>query len=990
MTHKHDAQLGSKMEPAQRNRDHSGETIFLSFSSSNDIDTCSGGFLGHTAEHLLNNFAAAFQSEDNQSKFFKLLDFARESGKCQSSLPFVSSSGVSVQCKIHSACSDTINDNAVDVFIQVPESRKNSTYSPESYNSLFAEIGCYLWEINLNEVFTHVSSSVEAVLGYKNYELIGQPLKKINSQPEYERFNSFYTDLKLKPRSFGGVKKKVKRKDGIEIQVEISAEPVYDLKGELIGFKGISKSLQSEQSENRKLEEFQSRYHSIIADSHMWFWEVDAQKRFTYLSQSFTEVTFIPVDQVLGKSYEAFQGEIKTDFERVLNSALANFNSFHRENIELEIASGETINLSSSGAPFFHDNGEFAGYRGHNHCITNEVQTEKKLAESEERFKIIVESSNTWFWEVDADLNVTYLSANFNTITGFPLEDHLGKSVFNLLDEDERLRLTPLIADIKRKGTSFKNFVGTIKHADGRTLHIESSGIPIIVDSEFRGWQGSNRDITNEVHYRKAIEESETRFRHIVETSDAYFWEINLELEFTYLSGNFQSITGYHQDEAVGKSALFLYTQDDQKKIKSAYSNQVMKPEVLTGLRRKIVRKDGIEISMISSGVPVFQDGQLIAFRGHERDVTKEQNLKDELSSTLNHTQAIVSSLPDMIFILNEKGDFVDCKNPDPEEIGDVDAFVGKNIRDLYSPGRANIFLQMLKLALESRKLHILEYHIRNAAGGLNHYECRVIKIEGRDDQVVAVVRNVTKATEAMLALEDTMNKLHRSNEELEQFAYVASHDLQEPIRLVSSYVKLLKQSQTAQFGKKDTQYIEFIQESCQRMKILVIGLLEFSELKAKELKIDRIDIKSLFNPILLTFDKQIREKNALLNIGRMPQIMCDPVLISQVFANLISNALKFHEPNCPPNISISASLVGDKVEFIVKDEGLGISFEDRERIFSIFHRGQRTSHIKSTGIGLAVCRKIVNRHGGNIWISDDENPGTTIHFTIPDMGILN
>ena len=217
-----------------------------------------------------------------------------------------------------------------------------------------------------------------------------------------------------------------------------------------------------------------------------------------------------------------------------------------------------------------------------------------------------------------------------------------------------------------------------------------------------------------------------------------------------------------------------------------------------------------------------------------------------------------------------------------------------------------------------------------------------------------------------------------------------ASHDLQGPIRQVSSYVKLLKQSKTTHFDKKDAQYIKFIEDSCQHMKTLVTDLLEFSKLDNTKSKIDRIDLNSIFDPILLIFDKQIRESRASLKIGRMPQVMCDPVLISQVFTNLISNALKFQEPNSTPKISISANLTGEFVEFVVRDNGLGVPVEDLENVFSIFHRGQRTTHIKGTGIGLAICRKIVNRHGGEIWISKEEKLGTAIHFTLPEVGVLN
>ena len=614
----------------------------------------------------------------------------------------------------------------------------------------------------------------------------------------------------------------------------------------------------------------------------------------------------------------------------------------------------------------------------------------KDLHQSEERFKNIVESSNTYFWEIDADLKVTYVSGNFEIITGFKSEFYLGKSILTWRNEDEINRTAPLFNKIQKSRTPFKGLESTIQHADGHDIQLESSGIPIILDDQLIGWRGSNRNITKEVEYKKTIESSEARLRHIIETSNNYFWEVNLKLEFTYLSANFESITGYTQDEGLGKAVFFLYTDEEQKNIRERLPNILQDPENIEDLERILIRNDGRHITTLTSSVPVYQDGKLIAFRGHERDVTIEHELRKKLNDSLNHTQTIVSSLPDMIFVINDKGIIEDCKNPDPIEIGDVNAFIGKNLRDIYSPRRANYFLEIIKETLKGPEVNIIEYRIKNSQGEKNYYETRAIRIKGQNTRVLAVTRNVTKAKEAAQKLVLTLEKLKRSNEDLEQFAFVASHDLQQPIRLVSSYTKLLKQSKTAQFDEKDNQYIGFIEESCNRMKILVVDLLEFSKLEAKKMRVDRIDIKSLFNPLLLTFHKQIREKNAEVKIGRMPQIMCDPVLISQVFANLISNALKFHEPTKPPKISITANLVENKVEFTVEDQGLGIPEEDRERIFNIFQRSSRTSHIKGTGIGMALCQKIVTRHGGEIWIADNNKPGTTIHFTIPELVVLN
>ncbi|MGI5506840.1 sensor histidine kinase [Lentzea sp. CA-135723] len=239
------------------------------------------------------------------------------------------------------------------------------------------------------------------------------------------------------------------------------------------------------------------------------------------------------------------------------------------------------------------------------------------------------------------------------------------------------------------------------------------------------------------------------------------------------------------------------------------------------------------------------------------------------------------------------------------------------------------------------------------------------------------------RIVQELATLDAAKTELQRSNSELEQFAYVASHDLQEPLRKVASFCQLLQRRYGGQLDERADQYIDFAVDGAKRMQVLINDLLAFSRVGRMTREQTVIDLNTLVRQVVDSYSDRVEETGARLEIADLPPVRGEASLLSAVFQNLISNALKFTGPT-PPVIAVDVERDGDMWKFTVRDNGIGIEAEYADRIFVIFQRLHPKDAYPGTGIGLAMCRKIVEYHGGTIWLKTDVDSGTTFEFTLP------
>ena len=225
---------------------------------------------------------------------------------------------------------------------------------------------------------------------------------------------------------------------------------------------------------------------------------------------------------------------------------------------------------------------------------------------------------------------------------------------------------------------------------------------------------------------------------------------------------------------------------------------------------------------------------------------------------------------------------------------------------------------------------------------------------------------------------------LEQKNKELEQFAYVASHDLQEPLKTISSFIELFKEHYHEKIDKTGEKYIYYILQSSNRMKQLISELLEYSRIGKAKIE-EKVDFNKVVQNVLSYLRATIEEKKAQIHVEQLPSLKANPLEMKQLFMNLISNAIKFQKPNESPVIQISAVKRKNHWQFCVQDNGIGIDKRHQDKIFIIFQRLHPTSVYEGTGLGLALCKKIVEFHNGEIWVESEPGKGSAFYFTIKE-----
>ena len=245
--------------------------------------------------------------------------------------------------------------------------------------------------------------------------------------------------------------------------------------------------------------------------------------------------------------------------------------------------------------------------------------------------------------------------------------------------------------------------------------------------------------------------------------------------------------------------------------------------------------------------------------------------------------------------------------------------------------------------------------------------------------------RDITGVKTAQESLDRMVEELRRSNVELERFAYVVSHDLKEPLRMVASYVKLLQKRYRDKLDKDADEFIDFAANGAERMSRLIDDILEYSRVSTRGSEFEKVAVKEVIARVLDILRFKIKDSGARINVeGDLPEIIADPHQLTQVFQNLLENAVKFSRTG-EPEIKISAEISEDTVCFRVADNGIGIKKDYAEKIFDVFQRLHSMDEYDGTGIGLAIVKKIIERHSGNIWVeSPGEGFGSVFVFTIP------
>jgi PAS domain S-box-containing protein len=317
---------------------------------------------------------------------------------------------------------------------------------------------------------------------------------------------------------------------------------------------------------------------------------------------------------------------------------------------------------------------------------------------------------------------------------------------------------------------------------------------------------------------------------------------------------------------------------------------------------------------------------------------------------------------------------------------------LGQNVKSLIPEGFAErLIADGTRTPAEALAQQIgtgIELRGRRKDGSEFPIEIMLSPLESGEGMLVtAAIRDIAIRKAADAHLVEKVQELNRSNEELEQFAYVASHDLQEPLRMVASYTQLLSRRYTGKLGSDADEFIEFALDGANRMQKLIQDLLSYSRVNKNRHELSEIPSDRALEQALANLRSAIADSGALVTHGPMPKVKANEIQLTQLFQNLVGNAIKYQGTGVP-HIHISALKNGaPKWTFSVQDNGLGIDSQFFERIFGMFQRLHKRGEFEGTGMGLAICKKIVECHGGRISVESTPGLGSTFHFTLAAIG---
>ncbi len=476
----------------------------------------------------------------------------------------------------------------------------------------------------------------------------------------------------------------------------------------------------------------------------------------------------------------------------------------------------------------------------------------------------------------------------------------------------------------------------------------------------------------------------EERFRLAVEASPSAMVMVNRGGRILMVNAETERLFGYLRNELVGRRIEVLvpdrYRGDHPGK-RAAFHRAPERRPMGAGRELFAVRKDGTEFPVEIGLNPIdTPSGSLVL--SAIVNITERRQADDRF-------RLAVESSPYGVVMVNRGGTIVMVNTEAERMFGYArDELVGSQMamlvpdrfRDGHPQHRVGFYARPQARAMGAGR----DLYAVRKDGTEIPVEIGLTPIDSAEGALVMCsVVNITQRKRADEVLAARTEELARSNAELEQFASVASHDLQEPLRMVSGFTALLQRDYADQLDETAHEYIHFASDGATRMQRMIRDLLAYSRVTSRAESPDRVNAGAALEAALGNLQVAIEESGALIECGPMPTVLADELQLVAVFQNLVGNAIKFRRMD-PPTIRVSASPQRDKQVFAVTDDGIGIASEHTTAVFQVFRRLHSKERYPGTGIGLAICKRIIERHGGNIWVQSVPGSGTTFYFDLP------
>ncbi|MEQ9001445.1 MAG: PAS domain S-box protein [Coleofasciculus sp. B1-GNL1-01] len=501
-----------------------------------------------------------------------------------------------------------------------------------------------------------------------------------------------------------------------------------------------------------------------------------------------------------------------------------------------------------------------------------------------------------------------------------------------------------------------------------------------------------NDELAAQIAQREQIEaslrETQERFILAVRGSGDGLWDWNVLTQEVYYSPRLKQILGYEEQE--GENYYNFWESrvhpDDRDRVMNAMQDH-LENHVPYAIEYRLRQKSGDYCWIYARAQAIWDEtGKPTRMAGSISDITDRKRAEEALQQSEAKYRALIDTTQTGYVVLDQQGIVLDANQEYVRVTGqsNMSDILGQPVLNWIAPYDLERNVAEIQKALVERSVQNLETDYCHANGTIIPIEINAKVIDTDEGcRILALCRDITERKQARQELKAAIADLARSNQDLEQFAYVASHDLREPLRKIRSYSDLLVKRYRGKLDERADKYIAYITDATQRMQSLISDLLTYSRVSKPELIPEPTDLGHILKKTLADLSPLIKENKAIITTDSLPKVNANPTQMAQLLQNLITNGIKFRTQQ-PPRIHITATREGQFWQIAVQDNGIGMESQYRDRIFVIFQRLHYREEYPGTGIGLAVCKKIVERHGGQIWVESELGQGSTFYFTLP------
>lgn len=723
-----------------------------------------------------------------------------------------------------------------------------------------------------------------------------------------------------------------------------------------------------------------------------------------HVNDNFCAISGYTKEELIGQDHRIINsGHHPKSFLKNLWVTIANGKVWRGE-IKNKTKTGSYYWVDTTIVPFLNENGKPYQFV----AIRNDITQKKAEEEKSHLMNMVITNTNDAILITEAEPvegtgpKILYVNEAFTRMTGYTAEEVIGKTPRILqgpdTDQQELARLKKAlkkwepcdieVLNYKKNGEPFwNNFtVAPVANEAGWYTH----------------WVSVERDVTERRKTDALIRDSEEKRRLIMNAALDAIICIDTEGMITFWNPQAEQIFGWKQEEVMGKRLSSIIIPEPYRSMHDhgmeQYKITGKGPALNVLLELSAINRDGVNFPVELTVLPIQQDNESF-FCAFIRDITERKKAETATRRSNERYELVAKATSDAIWDWDMRTGAVTRSGDGLQKLFGYDTVTASADNDFW---RKHVHPDDINRVMERREIMLQttadqywedEYRFERKDGSYAHVYDRGYVIRNKDGKAVRMIgstqdisalkRSEQQLYDLNVVLEKRASELARSNAELERFAYVASHDLQEPLRMVSSFLQLLDKQYTGKLDDKAREYINFAVGGAERMKRLILDLLSYSRVATVAEHFQPVDMNTVAQQVVQIFESRFEKEGITLIIDRLPVVQGNATQLQQLLQNLIGNAIKYKSEH-PPHIEIGCKEEASRYVFSVRDNGIGINPKYFEKIFVVFQRLHPVNNYSGTGIGLAICKKIVERHHGEIWVESEEGKGSCFFFSIP------